>query len=219
MAVVETFRCVRLARRAAVPATVPKRVLSALAHSGARRTGPGVRDPKKHIDAFWKRLSWDISRYGDGTFPVLYSSLKEETSLREVFYHIEQDFLTVAPTSTGLPPDVLMGIFKIDLKGRRRSVEDEHLSDPDLVHPINFDRCQDVGRASYVKYRFLRVPSARCFNGVCTPAFSEKAIFRVGNIETFDFTYDSSSSCYHGHLDRGMFSVDIQDVHGHVLSR
>lgn len=158
------------------------------------------------------RGSFGVSRYSNGSWPVLYTATEDETSLHEVAYHAKREWL--AGMRVGLPiPNYrtckkLVYVVQVDASSQKI----ESMADPKLVAD-DYIHCHSIAAsAKAAGFESLRVPSARRRNGVCIPVF-EKSSTRPKTNLSFPCTirwYPSRDRLVHyATRNRGGSPIDI----------
>lgn len=122
------------------------------------------------------RSFFGVSRYSDGSWPVLYTATEDETSIFEVAYHARREWITVI-SGTSSPPSFktskkLLYTLQVDTSTQQvLSFADARLVDADYSY------CHSqAASARSAGYKSIKVPSARRRHGVCVPVFDRSAI-------------------------------------------
>lgn len=128
-------------------------------------------------------------RFSDGSIPVYYSALDDETCIIECKYWISKwisgliqkkerslYYSSVRAVFNGISVDLLKFLDELPLL----------VDDP----PEGYIFCQRIGReASTSNIDGLLTPSARKTDGVCTPVFRRSAIIRIRSGKRGKFSY------------------------------
>jgi len=179
-----------------------------------RHIGQDVRDMRKPLKEFWTRSSYFPTRFGDGSFAVLYTAEAKATALREVC-----NYLYKTHANGNLPAEKHIGLFEVGVSGNRLDLTSKPISDPRLVHPTDYSFCQDTGRTAREHHSFIEAPSARDFDGICYASFQEKAANDLGGTVYYKMTANQSSKTYSTNVDGKKFEVDIHDVYSKVNNK
>ncbi len=129
------------------------------------------------------------TRFSDGSFPVFYSSLAEETAKAEVSYWFQKRFV-------GKPQNdrtAYYQVFSCVFKGLEKDLRSKAADWPDLTHDNDYSFYNGLGKeARALKIDGLIVPSAR-HEGSNMPIFTRRAVSGVelGRVVTVTFLYDS----------------------------
>jgi hypothetical protein len=122
------------------------------------------------------RGRFGISRYSDGSWPVLYTALDSDTSFHEVAFHARKEWLI------GMRHGATVPKFKSSRKllyvlGVDSTSQLDHVSpDPNLVS-ADYSYCHAIAAgARSAGFASLKVPSARRRTGVCVPVFDRSAV-------------------------------------------
>ena len=129
------------------------------------------------------------TRFSDGSFPVLYTSLEAETAESE----IQHWFLKIV----GRPVrrrTAYYSRFACDFNGTAKDLRPEKPKWPRLTHDSDYLFCNRLG-AEAVKLRLdgLLTPSARRTTGTNIPVFARKSISNPGDRVLVAVTYDPST--------------------------
>jgi len=129
----------------------------------------------------------DISRYSDGTFPVLYTALEVETAEAEVKHNAINYFLG---QSTERRTIYYLRLLT-DFNGKTKDLRKKHKAWPDLTHNNNYNFCNEIAREAVNDgLDSLLAPSARNKNGTCTPIFNRNTLSNPETEGVTSFTYD-----------------------------
>lgn len=121
------------------------------------------------------------SRFSDGKTPCWYASETLETSIHETVYHFVKgvhDSIDAFQDEKNIQVDRRVATTScIGLAIDLSSKTEEH---PWLIDPINYSRCQEVGRrVAQEGHPLLRVRSARDPDGINIVAFKSKVLSNV----------------------------------------
>ena len=133
--------------------------------------------------AFRATGRYALSRYGDGTWPVLYTAAEVDTAIHEVAYHARKQWQS---DWDGVTPEFVSPTLVYVLKMEDADYEVVPFSD-DVVHPIDYSKCHGIAAEARRRgVAGLVAPSARKSGGLCLPVFVAKVLLlHVGREETF----------------------------------
>jgi hypothetical protein len=131
-------------------------------------------------------------RFGDGSGPVFYAALEEETCVAEVRHHIKDEIIAV-------PSPRFFQLIACDFSGTVLVLIGKEADHPDLVSQTEagYPFCQALGlsaRAS--KIDAFHTTSARRNGGICSPVFSRPALANPRSISSVVFVTDSGGLKY-----------------------
>jgi hypothetical protein len=140
--------------------------------------------------AFGLRKKYAISRYGDGTWPVLYTAKETETAIHEVAYHSRREWKLKKKLSGRKLARKL--IYSLSLNAKNVTVP---IVTKSLINPVRYKYCQSVARSARLSgSEALIVPSVRKSGGFCVPVFSASCIKLNLGVETvFTVIWDVAS--------------------------
>lgn len=132
------------------------------------------------------------SRYSDGSIGCWYGSESLETTIYETKHHFIQEI------SDAWDVFHTQKIIKIDRRvaniychGLAFDLTNKIEEFPWLVDPVNYLRCQEIGRrVSMEGHPLLRVPSARHFEGSNLVVFNPTVLSNVRNFCTLEYVLD-----------------------------
>ncbi len=133
------------------------------------------------------------SRFSDGTFPVFYSALEEETAKAEVSYLFKKKFV-------GNPQEnrtAYYQIFSCAFNGLEKDLRNKEADWPDLKHDNDYSFRNKLGKEVLkLKIGGLVVPSARHI-GSNLPIFTRRAVngVKLRGVMKVTFLYDSGDVC------------------------
>lgn len=121
-----------------------------------------------------KKRKIGLSRYSDGSHPVVYFAREEAVAIAEKAMWIK-GFLNNPNPSTKMEPTVI--IAQATISGFQRSYMIKWRTMPYLVHPTDYKLCQDIAKEAIKDgVEMLEVPSARVLDGVNRPVIAAKCI-------------------------------------------
>ena len=129
------------------------------------------------------------TRFSDGSFPVFYSALAEETAKAEVSYWYRKRFV-------GKPQSdrtAYYQMFSCAFEGLEKDLRSKAADWSDLTHDNDYSFCNRLGKeARALKIDGLIVPSAR-HKGSNMPIFTRRSVSgaELGGVVTVTFLYDS----------------------------
>lgn len=134
---------------------------------------------QSHISEKFSSGRWYVSRFSDGSWPVLYAAQEEATALAECLYHARLDFYREELRER----DVMIDLRIISLTlASDRAVDVTGAAGADRTQLTSQDRsgyayCQAMAkRCREAGAHLLQTPSARYTGGTCLPIFEETAI-------------------------------------------
>lgn len=193
----------------------PEALLRIGVSSGQRRIGSDARGVQDPIADFWERPKIPITRYGNGSFPVLYCSEAKVTALREVcswFYTTHAKH-----SSKPLPTIKEMLLYTVDIDGKSLDLRGQHKTEPRLVHPTKYGYCHDLAEDARKTVSFIQAPSARDFKGVCYPVFSHNSAVWCKVYDTVIMQLPAKSNVYEAKVNHRKETIDIHDVYASVV--
>jgi hypothetical protein len=148
--------------------------------------------PKSKLPPFYSQ-----GRFGDGSYPVYYSALEEDTCAEEVKYHLEKKI--AADGGVRLPFPRFYSLLVCDFEGTALMLCGQEGKYPDLVSPTEqgYPFCQRLAasaRADHVD-GFV-TPSARRQGGVCAPVFVLDALSNPRIVATIRLLLDDEHTTY-----------------------
>lgn len=122
-----------------------------------------------------------ISRFSDGQSPCWYASETIETSIYETVYHFVRgvnDSIEAFVDEQIIHTD--RRVAKTSCLGLAIDLSSKTEEYPWLIDPINYSRCQDIGkRMAKEGHPLLRVKSARDIDGINVVAFKSNVLSNV----------------------------------------
>ncbi|MDE0335904.1 MAG: RES family NAD+ phosphorylase [Defluviicoccus sp.] len=138
---------------------------------------------------FRRRRKAGPSRFSDGSFSVLYTSLEPATAEAEVVHWLPG---RVGNPST--PRVVYYSLFSCAFEGSEADLRPKLKDWPDLVHESDYSFCNRIGaEARSLEIDGLVTWSARRKGGTNVPVFSRKAVSRPDSQKRVALTYEPSS--------------------------
>ena len=138
---------------------------------------------------FRQRRKARPSRFSDGSFPVLYTSLEAATAEAEVAH-----WLPTRVGSPSIPRVVYYSLFSCAFEGSEIDLRPEVEDWPELVHESDYSLCNRIGaEARSLEIDGLVTWSARRESGANVPVFSRKAVSRPSPKRLVALTYEPSS--------------------------
>lgn len=151
--------------------------------------GPVARLDELLDGPFRQRRKASPSRFSDGSFPVLYTSLEPATAEAEVVHWLPS---RVGNPST--PRVVYYSLFSCAFEGSEIDLRPEVEDWPDLVHESDYSFCNRIGaEARNLEIDGLVTWSVRRENGANVPVFSRKAVSRPSPKSLVALTYEPGS--------------------------
>ncbi len=132
------------------------------------------QDIKFSLDV--SRGTFGVSRYSDGTWPVLYTATEDSTSIHEVAYHARREWLGAMvhgrpPSSYRLSKKLL---YVLEIKLASQQV---HSSFDARFISSDYTYCHGIAASARAAgYGSVKVPSARKHHGTCVPVFDRSAV-------------------------------------------
>lgn len=127
--------------------------------------------------AFRGSKSYNISRYGDGTWPVLYTAADTQTAICEIGYHLRKSWKDKPSRNKGKKRRVSTR-FVYTLVPPSNGVEVVG-SLPEVLLSEDYSHCHSIARdAIKRKACALDAPSVRNKDGRCVPVF-DKSVLEV----------------------------------------
>jgi RES domain len=117
---------------------------------------------------------YGTGRFGDGSTPVFYSALAEETCRAEVAHHLN-DKVALAPFPR------FYHLLECDFTGIVIDLHGKEIEHPELISPTDdgYPFCQAVAKdARNTGAHALHTPSARHRSGTCAPVFARSNLSR-----------------------------------------
>jgi hypothetical protein len=111
-------------------------------------------------------------RFGDGSAPVFYAALAEETCRAEVAHHL-RDKIALAPYPR------FYHLLECDFAGTVIDLHGKEIEHPELISPTEdgYSFCQALAKeARKVGARAFHTPSARHHAGTCAPVFARSTL-------------------------------------------
>lgn len=140
-------------------------------------------------DPFRRRRKAGPSRFSDGSFPVLYTSLEPATAEAEVVHWL--------PSRVGTPSTprvVYYSLFSCAFEGSEADLRPKVEDWPDLVHESDYSFCNRLGaEARNLEIDGLVTWSARRESGANVPVFSRNAVSQPSPRRLVALTYEPSS--------------------------
>lgn len=128
------------------------------------------------------------TRYSDGTFPVFYSSLDQETAVAEIGH-----WLAVVMGRPNTARTAYYRRLACTFSGREKDLRGKVADWPDLVHGTDYAFCNRLGaEARELELDGLVVPSARC-SGANLPVFRREALRDAELGDAIVVSYDPAS--------------------------
>lgn len=134
------------------------------------------------VDYVFQRGSWAPSRYGDGSFPIWYSSVEIETSFFETVFHWKNSILSdanFAPLSKN-PIYMTRTIFDVQCQGDLVDLRGKETSYPWLLSD-DYQECQNIGARLHTQgFPAILSPSARKQRGNNVAVMQKTVLGKVG---------------------------------------
>lgn len=125
--------------------------------------------------AFRSSKSYGISRYGDGTWPVLYTAKDTHTAICEIGFHLRKSWKNGAGKNKGKRRRI-SNRFVYTVAPPSKGVEIV-ASSPEVLHSEDYSHCHAVARdAIKRKACALDAPSVRNKGGRCVPVFERSVV-------------------------------------------
>ena len=132
--------------------------------------------------------SYPNGRFGDGTYPVFYSALEEETCIEEVRHHRRS--VIAALQSGQMPFARYFTLIKVDFVGLTLLLRGSERTYPDLTSQTadGYPFCRAVARwAQGAGAQALHTTSARRLAGTCVPIFVRECINNAVSLRRYRF--------------------------------
>jgi len=167
------------------------------------------------LDDTRANMNWSIpsspTRYSDGYTPVVYTATELETAVTERF-HWAFHGVTRAPGQTC---HVRLEIFEVEFDGSLKNLVSECPPCNQLVHPLDYKCCQEVGEMAYKdSLDALSVPSARRANGVNIPIFRQTRVGNVLKVDGVSVIVNETSN--EARVGTSKFDPSPEDVYGRL---
>jgi hypothetical protein len=129
----------------------------------------------------------EATRYSDGTWPVCYTALEEETAREEIIYHRGRACFDRAENRR----TAYYRLIKLDFDGLAADLRPFRHGWPGLVDPLDYGFCNRLGREALIRAidAFL-APSARHAGGTNVPVFSRQVLRAPRELGRAAFTVD-----------------------------
>lgn len=135
------------------------------------------------------------SRYSDGSTACWYGGEKLETTIYETRYHFMQEIRNsrdVFYTQKTITID--RRIAMVNCHGLAFDLSHKAKKFPWLVDPVDYTRCQEIGRrVAREGHPLLRVPSARQTGGINLVVFKQQTLSNVRDYCNLQYVYDVTS--------------------------
>jgi hypothetical protein len=131
-------------------------------------------------------------RFGDGTAPVFYSALEEETCVNEVRYHLE-NAMTAVPFSRSYD------LLSCDFQGTIINLIGKEVDHPELISPTEdgYPFCRSLAQmARGLSIHAFYTRSARHSGGRCTPVFARPNLTNERSIAHATFVSENGTLKY-----------------------
>lgn len=145
------------------------------------------------VDYIFAQKSWELSRFGNGEFPVWYSSLDLKTSFYETIYHWRKKFIEAPKDFTQTSQWAQRSVFTVICKAALIDLREyaEKISHPD---PGFYSDTQQVGLSMHQQgYPGLITKSARYHKGENVAIFRKEILFDPEYYSNYIYEYNSSN--------------------------
>ena len=132
----------------------------------------------ENIHPKFKPDQWMVGRFGDGTWPVLYSAESSHTALAEKTFHMSR-FYREESNSETVHVDLAVAFLRVKTNAlfdlsKATGLKQDLLSSPDFE---SYMYCQSIAKRCIRKgAQAIRSLSARDKKGFCIPIFTEEII-------------------------------------------
>jgi len=142
-----------------------------------------------NFTSVWKDRP-NTSRYSDGTYPVLYTAHTTEVAEAERCHWISETIFKKGFRVT--VRNLIM--YSCKLNGECRDHTIDWKKHKELVHPDDYAHCQQIARTALgAGVKYLVVPSARKYGGVCLPVLKKSGAKVLKPLFIFDVSWDSAA--------------------------
>ena len=219
--IVSTYRAFLVKNTSGSNALLPENFVRSGQSRGVTSLASNEYFEPQTVENFWKRkkiqhknghFGFTITRYGDGTFNVLYTATAKATALREVARWVKQEREEHSALNRSAP--IKLGLYDVALHvSSHLDLTEPKPIDVRLVHPDDYEFTQDLAANNKREYPVFFAPSARDRLGICVPSF-EKASGKQGDLaQTFILYYDAASEEFITDIDGQKTVIDIHDVY------
>ena len=127
------------------------------------------------------------TRFSDGTWPVCYTALDDETAREEIIYHHGRTLFGRFET----PRTVYYCLVELAYAGQTADLRELIEQWPDLVNISDYSFCNNLGREAVQRaLSALLAPSARYQGGTNVPVFRRDALRAPRQLSAAAFTFD-----------------------------
>jgi hypothetical protein len=138
--------------------------------------------------AYSFREPYRIGRFGDGSFPVFYSALEEQTCVAEIAYHFRRQF--EEQRSGAFAHDRYYHLIECQFSGKAMVLLGAEGKHPELVSATEdgYPFCQRLAKAATeddVEAFYTR--SARAADGTCVPVFVQTTLTGANTLARYRF--------------------------------
>jgi RES domain len=147
----------------------------------------------ENFQRVWRGQS-GVSRYSDGSYPVLYTATKAEVAKAERCYWLIE---TVFKKTSVSEVDNFF-LYSCAVAGKCFDYTRNWKKNKNLVHPTDYKYCHELARRSLdAGAEFLIVPSARKLGGCCVPIFKKGTAKVHAGMPTFKVFWNARTrKCY-----------------------
>lgn len=173
-----------------------------------------------NINFVWsEKEHYGVSRFSDGTWPVLYTAEDELTAMTEVFHHLMEAKKTAGNVDESASWSQL--IFSMTFTGKCAEIKIPP-TNVDVLHPSKeqYNIGYDLAKTKRLEgYDALKIPSARKIGGTCYPIFTESAAnINSGVQSTASLHWDAEERTASIEINGQAFTLSIDDVHGQMIA-
>lgn len=127
--------------------------------------------------AFKSKKTYPVTRFGNGTWPVLYTAKDHTTALCEVSHHARKEWRCVLNKSKRKTPKYKLAkkiLYTVNVSCLNQL---EVATGPDVTHPSKYGHCHTIAENALAKgFKSLDAPSARNKGGRCFPIFDSMSV-------------------------------------------
>lgn len=174
-----------------------------------------------NVDIAWANVAgvfsatklW-VSRYSDGSWPVLYAARELRTSVSEKGYWSKVGFFD----KKNAPDQIICLEFYLTVGGREKSLIGYEENDPRIVHPKDYSVCHKLASDFQAEgVEFIEVPSARRISGINYAVFKREAVLSLDECVESRFYKQDNHIFYDSPNSQGL--LEIEDVFSKLNSK
>jgi hypothetical protein len=149
------------------------------------------------IDFIFMQNSWLATRFGNGTYPVWYSSIDLHTSFYETLYHWKKTFIDSPQNFNTQSIKTLRTVFTIECNAALIDLRKKVTNNKKLIHPdpAHYTYTQKIGaRIHREGYPGLITKSARVHNGENIVIFKKDILSSPTHENDYFYEVDSADN-------------------------